>query len=1725
MSTRADRRDIGETSVWQPSMLGGLDTKSPAHRVDPASSPDLLNVSFDRLSVARRGGFAPLLREIPGAGSIRNSGRRVESRARAVAAPGQTTYAVVAGCGHAGHRPAWDDSDVRDGLCVDLFVQIDDLLTSHGGNAGAAGAGPPYGPSPYDLKVRPILSKGPVKRHIVEALHMAGTDGWQTTSRWGPLGAGSAAMPMCLYLFYTGVVWEIRFSFHSWDGAAWQLNTIGTDLASIGGVKTGQLYHVVAGYSLGAGQAVMRIGHGFGETPGYVTVTNAVTGTPMSAMTPTPVQLFDCPQEFIEAPGGASATRPPGLALNSAASGGYWFASKRFEGVVEDIAIWRGLPANVSTGALDRRARLTPGQYARAILQHWPCDGPEDGFLREVSGVGNSIMLVPSDPAWEKSGGLDGGALRFDGTVGYALCEQSDVQYSAGKWEDGRGGRTSWRTRYAAPGAYLRGQWEACVKQGLPHGLEAVVWPDAIEPNNEQVVIEAHGVARIVISHDGFIKAYVRDNAAVPAYQAAGISAQRVVPGTRYHIALIRYSGTLAQLWVNGTMEQQTNPVAQIEVSSPVGGLTIGAGSQATLGAAGDAGAASLPADVVSIDHRTHLCGRVERVAVLCGSLPLDTTVGSSRVITQDGVTRSGYTIPFGAQLLVSNLAVPPTIRTLDGTREPVPDFGAGHGLDLPQLQQGAPASTLGGRTLTPIISTAGPTPWEFGVGELPHAGFGGMELAYSQTGIVWRAIAAYQFDRKAPEFGYLGHYSWRVESTSAASPSPHRVHIHRGYVRCSFGRGGDVQLRCVWSDVMAETNSLGILVDRPSFGPYESASPRELAPQYWRGILTPPVDENPIAMIADWRHETTGEQFQIIGCRRQLFWAKPRWRQDSPFGSGKSLWFWGDKVEYARATVAKPQGSLATEVDVIDCWIKPTKLRGDRVLMVRGDPAASTMRWGVVIRDGQILVAGQLVNGNTWAWHSGQEAGSPTRNLAVVPIVANRWQHLAIRIGSGAVEAWVDGQVVTMTAAPITYALLGTIGQADAPACQDLWVGGLGSERPSLLVGTRVIQLSAWSGLVRHVRESSDLTDLGFQSLRSGTRPAIRPASSGATRQLYQLDSTAATEWHDGLLDLRVRELVAISCSLSDMERVPASHAAFRNRLVIAHPSGPPRAVKFMGFDQDEPFAVERLGIQAPYQQTYAYQIPLVDWTGAGNNFSLNDRVQVYCSYLNQETGEESAVGEVADTVRTGGDVANLVVNNFPRSPDPQVTARRVYLGIGGSLPVYVGTIHDNSSLSFEIQTSVGFGGTVPDPLARLAAEPSRIVMVSNGALLLANTEQNPNLFQLSGESMGYFPLANQVAIDSRDGRGIVGAAEHLNSTFLFKRNGTWAVVSGGVRTLNIGAGCGGGAQTYDNLVFGCGDRGVWTFDGSNFAYVSEALEREFEQIDTTEPGLLAQQGVYHYPRSQYWLSVRGVGDTMNDTAYVLHTAAGGGAPWARMGLPRHVAMSSITLDGRPALAIGDSCGRVLVLTERALDDMPAGYDATVSGTATGREIAMSPGTLPGNLRGATVLVAVSGDVGAAGQEARVVWSNDRIMVVDRDIPQDVLLVGIGGFDAYWSSSWLGPQQQGSHLKVEALDLMFDPNAAILTLEHASAQNHAQLATTFPTNREFGSDLSPVSQSLDMASGWLEQPAAIRDRQMGRYWRFRVGTYGAPGVSPGHFAITSWALRWAGVGTRGAPT
>jgi hypothetical protein len=1737
MSLRSDRATSGEAQPLLSDVLGGLVTNVPSHRVPPNASPDLQNITMHRGAAEKRGGLVPILHTQPGVCSARNVGYHSRGQVTIGGEPTNTDFLVVPGCAHAGHRPMWDAPDVRNGITLDLFLIVEDLTTSHGGNAHA---GPtPFGPAPYTVKVRPILSKGPLRRHAEPNSGVQpGTAGWNYTSRWGPVGADLHAMPFFLYLYYNGSTWFFQFSFHYRYGGNWHLKTLSTSIGALGGIMTGVKYHVVAGYDCAQNTATLRIGSWFDYgTPSYVTVTESIeieAPDPMTLSTTGPIQLFDCPQEIIEAPATIDVSRPPGFGLGGPTDGGYWFATKRFEGRVEDIVIYRGLVTDVETGALDRTRRIDPDAPPATRLQHWPIQSETDDHFDEVTGLGNHFYRSPSAPFHSPTGGFEGGALAFNGTTAYALIEMAGINPIANNWSDGRGGRTNWRSMWRSdatrpdPGAF-----DNMVRLNHTHALEVAFWPESIEPNNEQVVAEVHGVFRIIISSDGYVRAYVRGPQAwpnIPNYVDIGRSEHQIVPGRRYHVIVARIDATHAQLYVNGALEATATVSASSGTSWPISGVTIGMGARLLTSSTADA--TSLPdadtptADQLNTDIRTGFFGRVETVRILAGDLPID----DEGIQTSRQTRLENYTVEFKRLFQLTSGTTGISVND----KGQIPFINTGHLVVSPVIL--APD----GANARPILANLTPTDYQT---YIPAPSVGGPWPVPLASVSVVKCVGAWDFTNEIADVGRDNAYQHRVEYRARlASDFMKAVWVQRIEAEQDvFGLSGTLQLRCIESDLLTESDdNFGFRSWSNLNGPYLVLGPRALAPQWAEGFLQPKLGTNPIAMVADWQIEATGDVLLMAACRRSLYWLRPVWSHLSPFETRPgSLSFGGNKNDWARAPVDPIQvdETWDTAQTVIDVWIRPERLDGNRLIACAGNILAARVRYCIFLANGQIQVLGQVAGGYTWRWISGSVNTSPTRNQAAVAVRQGVWQHLAVRIGFSQVLAWVDGQQIEM----VDSVAIGLGDSIDAGAIQEsfyLWLGGVSADQEHAeFVRTggaslMTIEFKPWLGQMAQFREASTMAHLPFTATTSAQVP--RTPGIATDRFTWNLNDgvgwTAAPSVGDAAMEVGIRELIPAATDLPDAGSTAMQSAVFRQRLLFTTLRRP-RSVSFVSLTEEPHFLVSPLGVIQPPAQLLSYQDPAaIQFTGSGSEWSGTEVVSVYVSFVNVRNGEESELSLIGIAKGPGTPTATVQVNNVPTSDDPGVTSRRIYFQIDfGGTPILSGELGDNKSRSWSIDDKAGQGLTSPAPGTRLPAEPCRRLAIDQGVVVLVGLTANPNVLFPSGDSPGHFSLQGLTPIDSEDGQGLVGAATILGGIYVYKRNGTWQLqASGGalsLRVVNSSAGCAGGTTVYDNVAYGANERGVWASNGNSVQYMSPQLEGSFDDVDVSEAGLLAQQGAFFYPNSQYWLSVRKDGATANTDVFVYHALIGA---WSKMVLPEHVAMGTLTgPEGRPRLVVGTVHGQVLAIdpdsvVDGVVDRPHAGGPMVLDGVGTmttTRTLAVFDAilyTTGSGLRGVPIDIIdmVSGD----RLDRALIASNDATtMLLDRDVAVDLdteVLFEIGGFDAFWSSPWLRPQQLGSWIKTEGIDLAFDPRNASLTLTNQSASR------SVTTSREFEVDDSE-SRPVDMALGYMEQPKPTNEARQGAYHRIRFGTTGPRRP----FAVTGYGIRWAQVGTKGKPS
>jgi hypothetical protein len=587
-----------------------------------------------------------------------------------------------------------------------------------------------------------------------------------------------------------------------------------------------------------------------------------------------------------------------------------------------------------------------------------------------------------------------------------------------------------------------------------------------------------------------------------------------------------------------------------------------------------------------------------------------------------------------------------------------------------------------------------------------------------------------------------------------------------------------------------------------------------------------------------------------------------------------------------------------------------------------------------------------------------------------------------------------------------------------------------------------------------------------------------------------------------------------------------------FRDSLYLTNGVDRPREITFRRFSHPEgAFVVRNMGLVAPYTPAAAIAV----YARAGWDDFAPGEYQLWISFLD-DLGRESEptlfhVFEMATAW------AGMRLTRLPRSPDPNVVARKIYLSpTGGGTPLEWRTLPDNDSYDAQ-----AFGQHLGGALAvllgeRLPAPRARRITTGGGTgtiVLLHLTEEaaGGNAFAWSGEEVTYFPLEQRVVVDSRDGKPLLAGLAHLGRFYLFKRDSTWEFGSQGLsnplegrvylRPINESVGMPGGLTVQDNVVFGVGDRGVERFDGANHVYASQSLYEDLLEMDTSDDALLRCFGAYERRDGQYWLSMPRPGERFNTRVFVLHSMAGlgDGQVWVRFELPRHSYMAAMLdpVTEETGIVIGTASGALLrydrtMLIDGTDDRLAAGVAPVLeglasSGTTTSLTIASGAFTaLRLGLRGCRIMV---------NGEERIIESNSATTVRWRDpLPQTVSAGDefvIGAFEAYYTTGWLAPQRMGSGVMVKWVDFEFAPSPASLLVEVQVTKANVATERAWPSA---GAELHAVP----MAQGYLSQPLPVRLNNRGRYARLRFGT----DAIRDPFAVSALQVRFDESGLRG---
>lgn len=345
---------------------------------------------------------------------------------------------------------------------------------------------------------------------------------------------------------------------------------------------------------------------------------------------------------------------------------------------------------------------------------------------------------------------------------------------------------------------------------------------------------------------------------------------------------------------------------------------------------------------------------------------------------------------------------------------------------------------------------------------------------------------------------------------------------------------------------------------------------------------------------------------------------------------------------------------------------------------------------------------------------------------------------------------------------------------------------------------------------------------------------------------------------------------------------------AAYERRLFLATRNGRrPRVL------DAEAWTVDWVGLRAPQA------IPGITTNAAGGSLAAGEYA-VYVTYRNSSTGEESSPSPAAVFTTTGA-TSRVTQITVPRSPDPQVTERRIWCtamaGAGlaaGTTAYLVGSLTDNLTTLWTTgftsiplaQITLEYSGYDEAPVGssvavwrdRLwvggeASRPSRVYFSRFGRLtrfnLTATLQGEGGFEDLNRDTgdavVGFFHGTDRLYVGFRDGLMAVTATGDTNTPFIFNM-------------MNRDYGPAGPLAAYslEGVLYYLSERDFYGSDGYKSANLSSPLDVSYPSIQYTMRTAFASQHrhwscVAHYRnRGQFWISTTRSGSTRPDRVLV---------------------------------------------------------------------------------------------------------------------------------------------------------------------------------------------------------------------------------------------------------------
>jgi hypothetical protein len=203
---------------------------------------------------------------------------------------------------------------------------------------------------------------------------------------------------------------------------------------------------------------------------------------------------------------------------------------------------------------------------------------------------------------------------------------------------------------------------------------------------------------------------------------------------------------------------------------------------------------------------------------------------------------------------------------------------------------------------------------------------------------------------------------------------------------------------------------------------------------------------------------------------------------------------------------------------------------------------------------------------------------------------------------------------------------------------------------------------------------------------------------------------------------------------------------------------------------------------------------------------------------------------------------------------------------------------------------------------------------------------------------ALNTWPANNYIDVEPSDGDSIVSIKRYQNNVYVFKKRSIYElIITGGagaeafiVRPIarGIGAWAKNSVKAIDNrgIVF-LGQNGVYMFDGSNFDFISDPIQRKIDGLNRSRYQYAVAE-VYP-PKNQYWLSVSNGVDIQNKTILVYDYIQQAWTVYA--GIRANALMAAEDNNGNVVLFSGDYSGHVYKQDTGTMDE-PDGVSTAIS-------------------------------------------------------------------------------------------------------------------------------------------------------------------------------------------------